>query len=539
MIPVAILLLCLLFYQSSASLTLRDARLFVNSVKNGKFCSPEFLNLLNSDLKEPVLLLYIDSCSNSTVKDEPKNLYGKLKLAHILRNTGKESEARRLYLSIFSSTNDLDEDILLKNIKNPDYLFKPGILRTKVWMAAREGELGLARFYLSYLRDDPYYTYLLAYIFLKSGNRKIARELFNASLLDEKYYFLMLLSSELPEKENYYEKLMNSTARTSFKKAATFYILDRLFPTDLGLFRKALSRAKVFLEIYNYYLTRYYAYIGNCESLKRLEHNSETASVIYSICSDRNWNTRKVDFYSLLLSPPKRFPYNRKKVFSSMKLKDRGLSYLYRKGFCSAISFIDRPSPQNALAQYLCGNFKKGIELAAPYKNNISRYPYILAVLYPNPPIFKDDVVSLAIARQESLFDRKAVSRSGAIGLMQITPSTGEYIAEQLNVNGFKINHLYRPEVNYRFGSYYIHSLLKQFGLFPLAAAAYNCGPTRVKEALKLYGAVRNPEDLILFTEVYLPYQETRDYVKKTFINLYYYSNLYGKGNEWKIFSTH
>lgn len=533
------MLFCLLFYQSSASLTLKDARLFVSSVRSGKFCSPEFLNLLNSDLKEPALLLYIDSCPNPTVKGEPKNLYGKLKLAQILRNTGRESEARRLYLSVFSSTNDLDEDILLGNIKSLGYLFKPSILRIKVWRAAREGELGLARFYLSYLRDDPYYTYLLAYTFLKSGNKRIAKELFEASLPDEKYYFLILLSSELPEEEKYYEKLMNSSARTSFKKAATLYILDRLFFSDLGLFRKALSRARAFPEIYNYYLTRYYAYVGNCKGIKRLEHNSETARLIYSICSNRNWNTRRLDFYSLLLSPPNGFPYNRKKVFSSMKLKDRGLSYLYKEGFCSAISFIDRPSPQNALAQYLCGNFKKGIELASPYKDKISRYPYILAVLYPNPSIFKDDVISLAIARQESLFDRKAVSRSGAIGLMQIMPATGEYIAEQLSVDGFKINHLYRPEVNYRFGSYYIHSLLKQFKLFPLAAAAYNCGPTRVKEALKLYGPIKNPEDLILFTEVYLPYQETRNYVKKTFINLYYYSNLYGKGNEWKIFSTH
>ena len=532
---VFLVILFLLLPSLSWALPLKSAELFVHSVKKGSFCSENFKGLFKTDLKEPALLLYLDNCSDPV--PEPENLYGKLKLASILREKGKEKEARELYLKVFSLTNNLDEDILTANRGDVSFLFRPEVLRQKVWLAAKNGNTDTALFYLSYLRDDPYYTYLLAYVFLKERKRALARELFSASLPNERYFFLMFLSSNPVEKFDFYTKLMKRSDRISFKKAATVYILDRFFNRDLGLFRRALPYARVFPEIYNYYLARYYALTGNCRGLKSLSSRSETAGALYSVCSGKKWRGSSVDFYTLLLSPPRKFPYSKKRAFSRLKLKDKGLRFLYNQGFCSAISFIDRPSPQNALAQYLCGNYREGIKLAAPFKKKLKRYPYLLPVLYPKPPVFGSDIVSLSIARQESLFDGRALSRSGAIGLMQIMPQTGKHIARKLKVRNFKVHHLYRPEVNYRFGSYYIHSLLKEFKLFPLSAAAYNCGPTRIRRALREFGKVKTPGDLILFTDVYIPFQETRDYVKRTYVNLYYYSNLYGKGTEWRIFS--
>jgi len=525
----------------SRALPYEDAKLFVGSVKSGSFCSPEFQRLFSTDLREVALLLYLDNCSNSNLDGslEPKNPYGKLKLASLLRKRGQEEEARSLYLKVFSSTNGLDEDVLLENRGESSFLFTPEVLRRKVWIAAKNKEIDTARFYLSFLREDPYYTYLLAYLFLKEGKRELAKTLFSASIPDERYFFLMFLSSDLVEKFNFYRKLMGSSAKTSFKRSATVYILDKLFNRDLGLFRKALPYARPYSGVYTYYLARYYALTGNCKGLQSLSGKSRAARALYAACSGKGWKESSIDFYTLLLAPPQRFPYSRESAFSNLELKDRGLGFLYTQGFCSAISFISRPSPQNALANYLCGNYKQGIKLALPFKRELDRYPYLLPVLYPKPPVFGDDIVSLAIARQESLFDERALSRSGAIGLMQIMPFTGRDIARRLKVKGFKVHHLYDPEVNYRFGSYYIHALLKRFKLFPLAAAAYNCGPGRVKRALKKFGAIRTPQDLILFTEVYVPFQETRDYVKRTYVNLYYYSNLYGKGTEWKIFSKH
>ncbi len=539
MVFAVFLLILLLFPLQVFSLSLNSAEIFVSSLHSGKFCSADFRRLFSTDIGESAILLYLDKCSSLKGVKEPDNPYGKLKLAALLMREGKREEAKRIYLKLFSHSNNFDEEILFLNLGDANYLFKPEVLRRKVWIAARRGNTDTALFYLSYLRNDPYYTYLLAYVFLKEGKRKEARFLFSSSVPEERYFFLMYLTKGLYGKFEFYRKLMESSASKSFKRVATVYILDRLFQEDVGLFRRALSYARAFPGIYRYYLARYYALVGKCSGLKALSARSETAAALYAVCSGKRWKGYRLDFYKLLLSPPDSFPYSRKGMFSDLKLKDSGLSYLYRKGFCSVISFIKRPSPQNALAQYLCGNYREGIKLAAPFKEKLQKYPYLLPVLYPKPPVFGDDVVSLAIARQESLFDERALSRSGAIGLMQIMPFTGKAIARRLKVKGFKVHHLYNPEVNYRFGSYYIHTLLKRFKLFPLAAAAYNCGPGRVKRALKKFGAVRTPQDLILFTEVYIPFQETRDYVKRTYVNLYYYSNLYGKGTEWKIFSKH
>ena len=533
------LLVFLLLPFVSWALPYEDAKLFVDSVKTGSFCSQEFQRLFYTDIKEVALLLYLDNCPTLENSLEPENPYGKLKLASFLRKVGREKEARSLYLKVFSLTNNFDEEVLMANRKKVSFLFIPKVLRRKVWIAAKNRETDTARFYLSYLRDDPYYTYLLAYLFLKEGRRALAKTLFSASIPDERYFFLMFLSSDLTEKFNFYRKLMESSAKTSFKRSATVYILDNLFNSDLGLFRKALPYARSYPNVYTYYLARYYALTGNCKGLQSLSDKSRMARALYSACSGKEWRESGIDFYTLLLSPPKKFPYSKESTFSNLKLEDRGLKFLYAQGLCSVISFISRPSPQNAIANYLCGNYKQGIKLALPFKEKLEKYPYLLPVLYPKPPVFGDDIVSLAIARQESLFDERALSRSGAIGLMQIMPFTGEDIARRLKVKGFKVHHLYNPEVNYRFGSYYIHTLLKRFNLFPLAAAAYNCGPGRVKRALKKFGPIRTPQDLVIFTEVYVPFQETRDYVKRTYVNLYYYSNLYGKGTEWKIFSKH
>jgi soluble lytic murein transglycosylase len=532
---VVLFLVFLLFSLPSFGLDKKKALIFISSVKEKNFCSDRFLSLKNSDLREPVLLLYSENCPVGSNFPLPKNPYGKLAVAEKIKS---KKRAREIYKEIFKKTNDLDEDVLIENLKDSKYLFSPEILRNKVFLAAKSEEIGTALFYLSYLREDPYYTYLLGYTYLKAGKKKIAEIFFKMSDVPESLFFLTYLSRDNAEKFYYYKKLMESSAKTLFKKRATVYVLDMFFSEDFGLFRRALKLAKQFPEIYNYYRARALVYTANCEELKKLKQSKTVKALEFACGVRKKWSFSKIDFYSLLINPPEKFPYKRSEIFKGIKLKDEGLKILIEKGFCSAVSFIDRPSPQNALAQFLCGNYKKGIRLAAPFKRKIKKYPFLLPVLYPKPKVFENDIYSLSIARQESLFDARALSRSGAVGLMQIMPKTGKFIAKELKEENFKTGDLYEPQLNYRFGSYYLKKLLKSFKLFPLAAAAYNCGPSRVKKLLKSFGKVENPKDLIIFNEVFVPFQETRDYVKKTYINLYYYSNLYGTGKEWKIFSS-
>jgi soluble lytic murein transglycosylase len=112
-----------------------------------------------------------------------------------------------------------------------------------------------------------------------------------------------------------------------------------------------------------------------------------------------------------------------------------------------------------------------------------------------------------AIMRQESAFMSNARSSAGALGLMQIMPATGASLARSLNLR--RVN-LLDPELNIRLGTIYLRYLLKTFdGNATLATAAYNIGPTRIKNFQSLYGHL--PRDV--WVEI-LPWKETRDYIK-------------------------
>lgn len=112
-----------------------------------------------------------------------------------------------------------------------------------------------------------------------------------------------------------------------------------------------------------------------------------------------------------------------------------------------------------------------------------------------------------AIMRQESLFMPKAQSRVGALGLMQLLPSTAKFIGDRSN---FMQRDLFKPEVNIRLGSLYLRYLFKMFDRdTTLMVAAYNAGPTRVKRR-SVYLA-QLPKAIWIET---IPWEETRNYVK-------------------------
>lgn len=131
-----------------------------------------------------------------------------------------------------------------------------------------------------------------------------------------------------------------------------------------------------------------------------------------------------------------------------------------------------------------------------------------------------DPYLILAVARQESHFNHDAKSHAGALGLMQLLPSTARATARRAGVRYRRSWDLLRPSTNITLGSYYLDSLLNRFGNNRfLAAAAYNAGPTRVASWLEETGE-RLPYDVWIET---IPYRETRRYVQ----NVLAYSVIY------------
>ena len=85
-----------------------------------------------------------------------------------------------------------------------------------------------------------------------------------------------------------------------------------------------------------------------------------------------------------------------------------------------------------------------------------------------------------AVIDQESKFDTNAESSSGAIGLMQLTPSTARGIAIRTGGTAFRTDDLYDPEINIRYGAWYLHNLFRKYGSERLVLAAYNAGQGNV-----------------------------------------------------------
>ena len=91
-----------------------------------------------------------------------------------------------------------------------------------------------------------------------------------------------------------------------------------------------------------------------------------------------------------------------------------------------------------------------------------------------------DPALLAAVIYQESKFQSGARSSSGAIGLMQLTPGTARGIAIRTHGNAFHTRDLYNPEINIRYGAWYLDNLFKKYGNERLVLAAYNAGQRNV-----------------------------------------------------------
>jgi len=129
-----------------------------------------------------------------------------------------------------------------------------------------------------------------------------------------------------------------------------------------------------------------------------------------------------------------------------------------------------------------------------------------------------DVALLYGIARQESRFNVDIVSSAGAVGLMQLMPGTARWVAKQLARSDYTPSRIGAADLNTQFGAFYFKYWLERLDRMPaLAAAAYNAGPGRAQ-------AWRPPAPLegAIWVET-IPFNETRDYVKKVLANAMVY----------------
>ena len=152
-------------------------------------------------------------------------------------------------------------------------------------------------------------------------------------------------------------------------------------------------------------------------------------------------------------------------------------------------------------------------QLPVPFSNEIEVYSKMYGL---------DPYLVAAIIKTESGFDKDIVSSMGAVGLMQIMPSTGEWIARQLNIEGFSTEMLKNEDINIEMGCWYLNYLRSQLKHTNEMLAAYNGGIGNVFKWLKDPKYSKDGE--VIHT---IPFKETVSYIEKVVVVYNEYIDLY------------
>lgn len=163
-------------------------------------------------------------------------------------------------------------------------------------------------------------------------------------------------------------------------------------------------------------------------------------------------------------------------------------------------------------------NFSKSF-FVMPYKDNL---------------VFNDINLVYAVAKQESGFIPSVVSRSYALGMMQIMPFNIGNFAKGQNLKNITIEDMFNPKISLKFGSYYIDRLKQEFKHPLFVSYAYNGGPTFVRNYLSNSNnfSKKNKFDPWISME-FIPYDESRLYALNVMANYIVYNEI--NGNEIDI----
>ncbi|HHX77262.1 MAG TPA: lytic transglycosylase domain-containing protein [Firmicutes bacterium] len=148
-------------------------------------------------------------------------------------------------------------------------------------------------------------------------------------------------------------------------------------------------------------------------------------------------------------------------------------------------------------------------------------------ILIKNAALYRvDPYLVAAVIKAESKFKPEAVSSRGAMGLMQIMPSTGEWAATQLGLVDFKTELLLDPEINIKLGTWYLAGLKKEFaGNLPRVIAAYNSGRGNVRQWINdgiWQGTYEDRQNI--------PFSETQRFLERVWKNYASYRSIYAGG---------
>lgn len=169
-------------------------------------------------------------------------------------------------------------------------------------------------------------------------------------------------------------------------------------------------------------------------------------------------------------------------------------------------------------------HWKTRREFAAEFRQLMFPVPYPVQVLENSAQYDLPPHLVYAMIREESRFDLNAVSRVGALGLMQLMPATGKYVARELEIPEWGEEFLLEPEINLAFGIWYASSLMDVSQNDPVRMlAAYNAGQANAKRWFEK----RSDDSSTIDVVDGIDFKETRSYVHRVVESANIYHSLY------------
>ncbi len=475
-------------------------------------------------------------------KSDKFNLTQNQKLKRAL-NLYYDSYYAESYKTIAGIKGSKAEMIRLKDmlkLKNPQFLNQLALFKSDLKKENLNKEKGLAKKYRKYLKLIPY---VKAYYFYLTGNNAETIKILNKIFY--KYGYLNKKESVMYQNIVWHEVLNNLKRNELIEARKNLLGLIKITSGKSPNYTKYLFWYGIDLKKLNFikYAAFYFkmanaiaplSYYGIMSKLE-LGHNAinfEKAGFHYLKLKDTVNDAHSItDKFSISIGIRR---YILLKTF--LKLKIFTLASYELNKILEIHKIKDNKyfliKLVNLFNKYK--DYKDAASLSSFLINNKFLSRKFLYFLYPRP--FYDYAKKYAekynvpvnllysIMRQESLFDPVCSSGAGAIGLMQIMSPTGYYIADKVGCAYFSPHSLYNSSLNIKFGSYYISSLLNEFGRKKyLAIASYNAGPGAVSY---WKNNILNNENKLLFIES-IPFNQTRNYVKMVLRNYYVYNALY------------
>lgn len=502
------------------------------------------------------------------VKDYPSELNIKYAYASFLKENNEAEKAKKIFKEIYISASSLSKSALHElsqsDITTED-LLKRGENLNKAWLFT-DAEKCLRE---ALHKDDGQLRAdileKLAYSLFRQKRYKEAADLYRG--LNNRYWRarsvfrtgdMETFESELPEliktgdnrvasiliaygmkqrRDGNIEKALETFSNTLLKypsekeealwaKGWTYYLL--------GDYKNA---SDVFSQLYQTYGGSKYLYWKN-KCMEKADGGVQKASLHKKNIQHRDY----YGFLSLLkdnqkppviesnlreISPDKFSQKNLQKIgeridiLTGLGLKQEAVSELIH---------LSRKNPDNDKLVYISSHLKNmdSYKMAVTLISKVTYNEELHELFYPmafsaeveeaSTKNSIDPLLVLSVMREESRFDTDARSIAGALGLMQLMPSTAHRFDKHVKIVLKNHNQLHDARTNILIGSYYLKQLIKNFNSIPIAIAAYNAGEDAVRDWLKKC----NYSTIDEFIED-IPYDETRNYVKRVLTTYFEY----------------